>query len=110
MDGFEIKGVELLNDSQKIELNKELEAYSEKLKWKTKSDFSLKLVIKEGSVKSGDKKEKQKRYSLKATIKGETHSFEANAEEWDFNKSLHRVFDKLINEVEHAYHSSEQRS
>lgn len=110
MEGIEIKGIEFLNDAEKFELNKEVAKYSEKIKWKTKSDFILKLVIKIGSKKADDKDNKRKRYSLKADIKGATHSFESNVEDWDFNKAVHKVFEKLINEVEHAYHSSEQRS
>jgi|SRR3989338_7570842 len=107
MDGLEIKGIELLDDAEKLELDKEVKRYSEKIKWKTKSDFILKLVIK---VYSRDKenKVKRKKYSIQGTIKGETHTFEASADDWDFNKVVHMVFDKLLVEVEHKYHSSEQ--
>ena len=51
MEGIEIKGIELLNDAEKNELDKEVTKYSEKIKWKTKSDFVLKLVIKTNSKK-----------------------------------------------------------
>ena len=108
MEGLEIKGIELLSESEKHELNKEVEKYAEKIKWKTKSDFVLKLVIKIHSKKADDKDNKRKNFSLKAEIKGATHSVEANAADWDFNKCVHMVFDKLLNEVEHEYHSSEQ--
>lgn len=108
MDGLEIKGLELLSEAEKVELNKEINTYSEKLKWKTKTDFKLKLVIKIHSKKAEDKDSKQRRYSVQAMLKGETSSFEASAEDWDFNKVCHIIFGKLINEVEHRYHSSEQ--
>jgi hypothetical protein len=110
MDGIEIKGIELLTEEQKWAFSKEIEKYKEKLKWKTKSDFILKIVLKEYAHKADDKDTKRKRYSIQAQIKGQTHSFEANAEDWDFNKLVHKIFEKLINEVEHAYHSSEQKN
>lgn len=109
MDGLEIKGIDLLNEEQKWEFNKEIEKYKEKLKWKTKSDFVLKIVIKEYAHKGEDKDNKRKRYSIQAHIKGPTQNFEASGEDWDFNKLVHKVFEKLINEVEHAFHSSEQK-
>jgi hypothetical protein len=35
--------------------------------------------------------------------------FEASADDWDLRKTLHKTIVKLENEVEHAFHSSEQR-
>jgi len=110
MEGIETKGLELLSESEKFELNKEIQTYKEKIKWKTKSDFVLKIAVKVHSKKSEDKDNKRKHYSLQATLKGGTHSFEASADDWDFNKVCHKIFNKILNEVEHAYHSSEQRS
>ncbi len=54
MESVEIKGLEFLNEEEKHELNKEIETYKEKLRWKTKSDFVLKFVIKEYSQKADD--------------------------------------------------------
>lgn len=107
MESIEIKGIEGLSESEKQELNKEIETYKEKIKWKTKSDFVLKLDIRSYN-KSPENKTKSKRYTIRAEIKGQTQTFEASVEEWDFNKAVHKIFDKLINEVEHKYHSSEQ--
>lgn len=108
MDGIELRGTEELSDEEKWELNKEVESNKEKIRWKTKSDFVLKIVVKVYSHKKGDDKDLRKKYSIKAQIKGETHSIEANAVDWDFHKVMHKIFTKLINEVEHLYHSSEQ--
>jgi len=108
MENVEIKGAEILKESEVFELNKEIEGYAEKINWRTKSDFALKLVIKANSKKTDDKDNKRRRYSLQAQIKGETHSFQASSEDWDFNKAVHQVFNKLLNEIEHFYHSSEQ--
>jgi len=110
MEGIELKGLELLSESEKFELNKQVESYKEKIKWKTKSDFILKIAIKVHSKKAEDKDSKRRKYSIQATLKGETHSFEASADDWDFNKVCHLIFEKLMTEVEHAYHSSEKSS
>lgn len=110
MGEVEIQGLGLLNEEEKWKLYREIETYKEKLKWKTKSDFTLKLVIKEYSKKVEDKNDKRKKYSIQAQLKGQTHTFEASAFDWDFHKVMHKIFTKLINEVEHYYHSSKQSS
>ncbi len=107
MKDIEIKGFESLSEAEKNELNKEIDGYKDKIKWKTKSEFSLKLTIKSYN-KNPENKTKSKKYSIKADLSGETQTFEASAEGWDFNKVVHQVFDKLITEIEHRYHSSEQ--
>ncbi len=109
MESLEIKGIDQLNENEKFELNKLLENYKEKIKRKTKTEYSLKLALKKYMKGREDKKDAKARYSVIGTIKGETHSFEASAEDWDFNRTFHKVMEKLINEVEHTYHSSEQR-
>ena len=99
-----------MDEPERFELNKMVENYKEKIKWKTKSDFILKIVIKTHSKKADDKDNKRKHYSLQATIKGESQTIDASADDWDFNKAVHLLFDKLLTEIEHKYHSSEQRS
>ena len=110
MENLEIRGIELLTDAEKFELNKEIENYGEKLRWKTKSDFAIDLQIKIHSKKKDDKDNKRRNYSLHAKVTGETQTFEASADDWEFNKAIHMIFDKLLNEIEHKYHSSDQRS
>ena len=110
MEGVEIRGIEQLSEEEKLELNKEIESHKEKIRWKTKSDFILKFVIKEHSHNKEEGKALRKKYSIQAEIKGETHTFEASAVDWDFHKVVHKIFTKLLNEVEHFYHSSEQRN
>jgi len=110
MEGIEIKGLELLSETEKESLNKIIEKYKEKIKWKTKTDFILKMVIKQYSQDSSDSTTKRKKYSIKADVSGQTQNFEANAEDWTFNTAVRKVFSKLEQEIEHRYHSSEQRS
>ena len=108
MDGIEIKGLEQLNEEEKFELNKLIDSYKDKIKRKTKSEYSMKITLRKYTKGREDKKDARARYSFQGMIKGETHSFEASAEDWDFNRTVHTIFDKLITEVEHYYHSSEQ--
>jgi len=110
MEEVKIKGVEILNQAEKDSLNQIIEKYKEKIKWKTKSDFILKLVIKEYSHDSSDLSTKRKKYSIKADVTGQSQKFESNAEDWEFNTAVRKAFDKLIQEIEHKYHSSEQRN
>jgi hypothetical protein len=104
-----IKGSELLSNQEAEELNKLIEHYREKIKWKTKSDFSLNITIKVHN-KNPENKNKRRHYGIHAEVSGETQTFEAIAEDWDFTKVVRMVFDKLLQEIEHSYHSSEQRN
>ena len=109
MDGLEIKGEEQLNETEKFELDKLMNSYLEKIKRATRSQYVLKLAIKKYMKGREDKKDAKARYSLAAEMKGESQFFEASSEEWDFNKAVHRLFKKLLTEIEHKYHASEQR-
>jgi hypothetical protein len=110
MESIELKGVEQLDEHEKFELNKLVDSYKEKLKWKTKSDYVLKIVVKKYSLNKGDKNDAKAKYSFQGIIKGETQIFEASSNGWDFNKAVHQLFEKLMVEIEHSYHSSEQRN
>ena len=109
MESIELRGVEQLSENERFELNKLIDSYREKLKWKTKSDYVLKVVVKKYSKNKGDEKDVKAKYSFQGVVKGETQVFEASSDGWDFNKAVHQLFEKLITEIEHSYHSSEQR-
>lgn len=98
-----IKGIELLNESEKYEFDKVLKKHHEKIKRMIDNEFFLKIVIKEYS-KNKDNKEKRKRYGVSVEISGEIPRIEASDEEWDFNKVLNRVFEKIEIEIEHKFH------
>ncbi len=110
MEEIQIKGIETLSDAEKEALNGIIEKYKEKIKWKTKTDFSLKIIIKEYSYKKDDLNTKRKKYSINIKLAGQTQNFEASSEDWDFNTAVRKAFDKLEHEIEHRFHSSEQRS
>lgn len=109
MKDFEVKGTENLNENERFELNRLLDNYDEKIKRKTKSEYVLKLTVKKYSKNKEDKKDARAKFSIQGMIKGSTHSFEASAVDWDLNRAVHRLFAKLMTEIEHRYHTSEQR-
>ena len=103
----EIKGLEYLNEIEKQDVQKIVDASYEKIKRKTKVDFLFKLVIKT-IVKEGEKKNKRKHYSIQASISGQVRPFEASSDGWDLHKVLHQAIERLEVQTEHAFHSSDQ--
>ena len=102
MENVTIKGINLLSEKEKQDAERIIEKAYEKIKWKIKKDFLLNIEIKEYS-KSGENFDKRKKYSIHAEISGPVHIIEASAVEWEFNKTLHMVFNKLSVEVEHLF-------
>jgi len=102
IEQIKIEGIELLTEEEKKEANRIIGKAYEKLKWKVKNDFLLDIAVKEYS-KSGENFNKRKRYSIHAEISGPIKVIEASAVEWDFNKTLHMVMNKLAAEVEHLF-------
>jgi hypothetical protein len=92
MVNVQIKGIEVLSEMDKQDVQKIVDNSYEKIKRKTKVDFVLKLVIKT-MTKEGEKKDKSKHYS---------------SDGWDLHKVLHQALEKLENQAEHAFHSSDQ--
>ena len=107
MANIQLKGVESFTENERKEIDEMLKVSYEKLKRVVKSEFLLKVVVKEYS-KNPENKDKRKKYSIQAQISGSVRSFEASANDWDLRKTLHMVTEKLSHEVEHAFHSSEQ--
>jgi len=103
MPNLHVKGIELLGESEKHELEKISRKNIEKIKRMIDNDFLLKIVIRVNS-KSKENKEKRKRYSITIEISGEIPRIEASDEEWDFNKAINNVFQKLSIEIEHKFH------
>jgi len=107
MVDIQIKGIELLSETEKQDVQGIVNNSYDKIKRKTKVDFIFKLAIKT-ITKEGEKKDKRKHYSIQANISGEVRPFEASSEGWDLNKVLHKVIEKLENQAEHAFHYSDQ--
>jgi len=99
---IEIEGIDLLTEDEKKEANRIIGKAYEKLKWKVNDDFLLRIIVKE-YAKSGDNFDKRKKYSLRAEISGPIQVIEASAVDWEFNKTLHLVMNKLAVEVDHLF-------
>jgi len=91
-----IKG-NLLTDSEKETLNQILEEYKHKL------DLFVPNALIEIHIKEFDISGKRKRYCLIARVKAPKIRFESEAMDWDFNKAVHKIMDKLLHEMQHKF-------
>ena len=99
---IDIQGIEELDEKEKIRTIQLIEEYYPKIERQLKNVISLNIHIKIYD-KGGKKK-----YSIQAKLKSSINAFESNASDWDFAKTIHKVMNKLQNEVEKRFHVSEQ--
>jgi hypothetical protein len=100
---LQAKGMELLSEKEKQIADKILKEYYEKIKRQVKKDFTFRINFKEY-----DKEGEKKKYSINAEVLA-SKKFSASDYDWDFSKALHKVMIKLVNQIEHTFHSSEQK-
>ena len=103
MEAIEVKGVEILTEREKRLSNKLLNEYYLRVQRQLKNFTSLRLHVKEYK-----KEGKSKKYSMRIEAISPARKFEANASDWDFSRTLHKVLNKVISEIEHTIHSSDQ--
>ncbi len=103
MELIEIKGIDILTKEEKRLANKLLNEYFPKIERKIKNIISLKVHIKEY-----EKEGKRKKYSINIKVINSADVFEANAHNWDFARTMHKVLNKIENEIEDRFHPSEQ--
>ncbi len=103
MEPIEIKGIDILTEEEKRLANKLLNEYYPKIQRQIKNIISLKVHIKEYK-----KEGRRKKYSINIKIINSTDVFEANADDWDFARTMHKILKKIENEIENRLHSSEQ--
>lgn len=90
-----------LDAKEKWELDKLSKEYYEKIKREIKKDFLLDIQIK--VYEKGGKK----KYSL--NVKAENSViFKSNSFDWNLAKAVHKALNKIMNEIEHKLHVSEQ--
>ncbi len=106
MNEIEFEGAEELNESERFQLDKIAESYLNKIRRKIKNDFLLRIKLKE--YHRDGKKDKAHKFSIKAQIKTSTIGIDSEAHDWDLNRTLHAALDKLLSEIEHRFHVSEQ--
>lgn len=99
---IEIIGVEKLNDKEKEIINYLSEKYHQKLQRQVKNISKIKIQIKEYHINNNNKE-----YSLNVSVVLEHRKFEADSSGWDFSIVIKKAFEKIINEIEHNYHTSD---
>ncbi len=95
------RGFEKLTDEQNKEFQKLFDEFDRKVSRKF-NNVSCKITLKEHE-KGGSK-----RYIIEALIQTKGKRIEAQEEDWDFKKALHILFKKLLEEIEHKFHFSDQ--
>ena len=107
MEKLQVRGLEILNDSEHQDFNRLLEKYYEKIKRSIRNDFYIKISIKNYS-KIQENKEKRKRFGIEVEISGEIPRVHASDVDWNLNKALNKVFNKILIEIEHKFHISDK--
>ena len=102
MKRIKIKGDDLLNRDEKVILDKLTDEYLNKIQRK----FQNSLL--EVHIKVYDKDGQRKKFSLNVHLISTKGNIDASDADWDFSRVLHKVFNKILNEIEHRFHISDQ--
>lgn len=93
-------GLKRLNDEEKRDFREIFLEHSNKIGRRLKN-ISLFIF----HFKEYDKKGTRKKFSIHARIIAPVKRiFEATALDWDFRRTLYKVFNKFENEIEHRFH------
>ena len=103
MEAIQIVGLEKLEKSEKDAVKLLVGEHFTKIQRHLKDIDAIILNIKEYN-----KEGKRKKFSLHLRAMAPVHIFEADAADWDLRRTVHKVFEKLENELEHHFHSSDQ--
>ena len=98
-----LSGLNLLTKIEKDKVNEILSKFYNKIQRHFKEPIKLESHSKEYNVEG-----KRKKYSVHIKIHT-TRNFEADYADWDVSKTLHKVLNKLSNEIEKKFHVSDQR-
>ena len=88
---------ELKKEEQAI-INDLCTEYYPKIKRILQNDLTLKVRVK--SYNKGGKS----KYSIHCHAEAPTKEFESEKADWDLARTLHKVFNALMAEIEHAFH------
>ncbi len=99
---LQTKGFEILTPKTKEEFEKLWEEYSEKIERKLKNIESVRIHLKEYSHGGKTK------FSVHALVNYAGKSIEADSYDWDLRRTLHKLFNKIEQEIEHKFHVSDQ--
>ena len=102
MINLQTKGFEILTEKTKEEFEKLWKEYSEKIERKLKNIESVRIHLKEYSPGGKTK------FSVHALVNYAGKSIEADSYDWDLRRTLHKLFNKIEQEIEHKFHVSDQ--
>jgi len=102
MIDLQTKGFELLTPKTKEEFQKLWQEYSEKIERKLKNVESCRVHVKEYSPGGKTK------FSIHVLVTYAGKAMEADAVDWDLNRTFHKVFNKIEEEIEHKFRVSDQ--
>lgn len=106
MERVQVEGISDLKKGERYQLNKIVNSYFDKIKRQIKNEMTL--VVKIKHYETAGKKNKAKKASIQVNVITATRNLESSASDWDLNRTLHAVFKKLLNEIEHKFRPSEQ--
>ncbi len=99
---LQTKGFEILSEKTRDEFQKIFDEYSKKIEHKLKNLESFRIHLKE--YNHGGKT----KFSIHILANYSGKSLEADASDWDLKRVCHKVFNKIEQEIEHAFHVSDQ--
>jgi len=102
MIALKTKGFDALTPKTKEDFQKLWEEYSKKIGRKLKNIESCRIHIKEYSPGGKTK------FSIHVLVTYAGKAMEADAADWDLNRTFHKVFTKIEQEVEHKFRVSDQ--
>jgi len=104
---IQIKGIDVLSVQEKLRANQLINEYYLKIQRMLKNITSIFVDFKE--YEKAGKESKRKKYSIHVKVMAPTQMFEADAADWDFARTIHKVMNKVKNEIEKKLRVSEQR-
>lgn len=96
-----------LDEKEKLELDKLVNEYYEKIKRELGEDFLLDMQVKVYSKCEKEGKCGKKKYSLNVKVENSI-VIKSNAYDWNLAKAVHKALNKIMSEIEHKFHVSEQ--
>ena len=96
MEKIQYRGVDNLKNEEKDTLNKLAPEYYDKIQRALKNVTSLQVDIKLYKKLGGKRK-----YDVHVKAIAPTTIFSASYADWDFARTLHKVFKKIENEIAH---------
>lgn len=101
---IDITGIENLTEEERGIADKLLNEYYSKIQRLVKNVLSLKVNIKEY-----DKNGKKVKYSINIEVIFSGKTMSSSSWDYDLARAIHKSMIKIENEIEHRFHSSEQK-